>query len=69
MGANNAETDERVILNLPSGYLSGAQIGEKGMLLKRLCFLKFLKYNCDDDDDVVQMMIMVMVMMIILCKV
>ena len=39
MGANNAETDERVILNLPSGYLSGAQIGEKGMLLKRLCFL------------------------------
>ena len=39
MGANNAETDERVILNLPSGCLSGAQIGEKGMLLKRLCFL------------------------------
>ena len=34
MGGNNAETDERVILNLPSGYLSAAQIGEKGRLLK-----------------------------------
>ena len=34
MGGNNAETDERVILNLQSGYLSGAQIGEKGMPLK-----------------------------------
>ena len=34
MGENNAETDEGVILNLPSGYFSGAQIGEKGMPLK-----------------------------------
>ena len=34
MGGNNAERDERVILNPPSGYLSGTQIGEKGMLLK-----------------------------------